>query len=925
MIRKSILIYPVIVMLTVIFTIGSFSAATYDASTEGETEVGVIAAEAVEPTEAAVVHRMEITDMQNLSNGVQLSWNKSGSDVSYRVYYRRAAAYQGTWEEMYADTKWKLLATVNGTAFLDTAPQNAEIGSYLVCAVSEAEPSDEERGQEHCYYAAPEISTLSFDDSGVHLKWNLTWKQHGYRNGERYRVYRRTTGKSWTRIAQGLTEGSYTDTTAVPGTEYIYTIRLTDETDTYFISAHTAGKSIGYQMYPRLTGTECVSNGYKLSWSKYTGAAQYRVYYKSSNGWTRIAQLSGTSYTDTSIKIDETRTYTVRALDARNNFVSDYNRSGWKLRRYASPVIQSLSCGDGGVKLTWKRADGAQDYRVYRKTTGGWTRIGLTDASEYLDKTAVSGVKYTYTIRMVSKAGDFMSYHNGGKTLTYVAAPAVTAFENTAKGVNVTWTKSAGASQYRLYYRSENGWTRIAQLNGTSYVDTSALNGAERVYTVRCLDTKGNFVSDFHHDGYAHTYFAPPVIKSITASDDGVTLTWNRPQGAGDYRVYRKKAGGSWMRLGQTSEAAFTDSTAVPGTQYIYTLRMISPETGEFISTFLSGTPFTYQTELTRATWLYELMAVTGSKPVISDSDANAMFMLAKQRGIIGDYSDDDLSAALTRLFTAQTLCKALGYSDHSIGTVSDSDDRALSTAAYYGYFLPDDDDCLYPDAELTPAEISDLLSELSLYQKLKGKTVVSFGDSIMYGSGNHAQGPAVILAQKYGMKYKDYSKPGAAMGKSSGRYHIADQVRSAIKDKRKPDLILFNGGTNDAWIDTIPLGNVASGFTVSSETDFSSGFETTMSLIKGQWSSVPVIYVRSHKMKLGSEANQIAYGTRAMSLASKWGAVTVDMYNDSEFDASVYDVALRYTFDDDAYYRGIHPNALGYAKYYLPMLRSLL
>ena len=923
MLRKRLSLCAAILLLTAVFAVGSFSVAADEIDA---TEISsAVSTEAVEPTESASVNIIEITKMENRINGIQLSWDSLGKDVSYKVYYRRAALYQGTWDEMYADTPWSLLATVNGTSFLDSAPQDAEIGSYLVCLASDAEPSAEVKGQEHCYYAAPEIRSLSSKESGVHLEWDLAWEQRGVRNGERYRVYRRTVKTSWKRITQGLTEGSYTDKTAVPGTEYIYTIRLTDDTDTYFISAYTSGKSIVYRTYPRLTGTECVSNGYKLSWNKYPGAAQYRVYYKSSNGWTRIAQVSGTSYTDTSIKINETRTYTIRALDAKGNFVSNYNQSGWKLRRYASPVIQSLSCADGGVKLTWKRADGADDYRVYRKTTGGWTRLAQTDASEYLDKTAVSGVKYTYTIRMISKANAFISYYNSGKSLNYVAAPAVTAFENTAKGVKVTWSKSAGASQYRLYHHTESGWMRIAQFSGTSYVDTSVLNGENRLYTVRCLDAKGNFVSDYHRSGYANTYFAPPVIKDITVSDDGVTLTWNRPQGAGDYRVYRRTAGASWARLVETSDTTFTDTTAVPGTQYIYTLRMVSRETGEFISAYLSGTMFTYQTGLTRAKWLYELITFSAAKPAVGENDASAVFRLAKQRGIIGAYSDSDITAPLTRLFAAQTLCKALGYTNHSIGTVGDSSDKAMSTVAYYGYFLPDENDCLYPDAELTSAEMSYLLSEMRLYQKLKGKTVISFGDSIMYGAGNNGQGPATILAQKYGMKYKDYSKPGATMGVESSHSHIADQVRKAIKDKCTPDLILLNGGTNDTWIGAIPLGNITTGFTVSSEADFSSGFETTMSLITKQWASVPVIYVRSHKMKLGSQENQIAYGTRAMTLASKWGAVTVDMYNESGFDATDRDVASRYTFDDDAYYRGIHPNALGYATYYLPMIKSVL
>ena len=40
---------------------------------------------------------------------------------------------------------------------------------------------------------------------------------------------------------------------------------------------------------PKITKAESVNNGVKISWGRVNGAARYRVYYKGSKGWTRLA------------------------------------------------------------------------------------------------------------------------------------------------------------------------------------------------------------------------------------------------------------------------------------------------------------------------------------------------------------------------------------------------------------------------------------------------------------------------------------------------------------------------------------------------------------------------------------------------------------------------------------------------------------
>ena len=108
-----------------------------------------------------------------------------------------------------------------------------------------------------------------------------------------------------------------------------------------------------------------------------------------------------------------------------------------------------------------------------------------------------------------------------------------------------------------------------------------------------------------------------------------------------------------------------------------------------------------------------------------------------------------------------------------------------------------------------------------------------------------------------------------------------------------------------------------------ATETDFTGGFEKCMWMLGKYWESTPVIYIRAHDMKLGTQKNEIAYGERALSIADKWGVATVDLFSDSGLNTEDKLMCSRYTYrrKDTGICDSIHPTALGYAKYYLPLI----
>lgn len=329
---------------------------------------------------------------------------------------------------------------------------------------------------------------------------------------------------------------------------------------------------------------------------------------------------------------------------------------------------------------------------------------------------------------------------------------------------------------------------------------------------------------------------------------------------------------------------------------------------------------------LNRCRWLYDLLNLTGKAELTNSSDAVAIFDTAQSCGIISGYSKDEMFLPLDRLFVAQTTVKAMDYKNRSVGMIADINmlQSDLSTMAYYGYFLPDINDMIYPEREITEDEYDALIGELNRCRQLKGKKILTFGDSIMHGSGSQNMGIGQTVAEKYGMIYADYSVPGASVGIRENRGHIRDQLQKAVNDGFQPDIILINGGTND--MNHTALGSVISGFDAAGikEDDFSGGLEKTLWNLQQNWKDVPVIYIRVHNMDLGPDEKERLYGERALEIARKWKVVSVDLYSNTAMNTEDTPTCNKYTYrDDNSNYTfdSIHPNALGYAKFYLPQI----
>ena len=345
--------------------------------------------------------------------------------------------------------------------------------------------------------------------------------------------------------------------------------------------------------YPQISGFSNTSTGTKISWNSYSGAVKYRIYVFNGKSWNRVGESTTTNFTHNSLRNGVTYRYTVRGMDKNNKFVSDYNKEGYSNTFFAPPVISSLQNVFGGVTVKWSKNSAIDSYRIYRKTKNtGWKRIGNSDNGSFTDTTAASGINYTYTLRALDAENNFASYYNGGKSVTYVKAPTINKIENTVTGSKISWGKCSGASKYRVYYLQNRSWKALGNTTATSFTHDKLKSETKYTYTVRCLDSKGNFVSGYDKNGTSNTFIAPPAISKVSKAANGNLVKWNSVPDAAGYRLYRKTVNTSWSRLADVTEGtSYTDTSAKKGNVYSYTLRCLD-KNGNLISSYISNTKY---------------------------------------------------------------------------------------------------------------------------------------------------------------------------------------------------------------------------------------------------------------------------------------------------------------------------------------------
>ncbi len=434
-------------------------------------------------TESSLLKYIATPDIKTIKNavsGIYFNWTAVEGATGYRVY-RRAAG----------EKSYKLIATTQNLWYCDQSVKenNGTYYKYTVKAYSGNYMSAYKDGPVLQRLIFPVMTSVANTNDGVLVKWNKLNK------ATEYRIYRRGAGQNtWTYL--GTTKGlQFLDKGVknASGNYYRYTVRAVFG-KTYG-GFDTNGLVILRLGTPSLTRAKNVNGGLNVEWSAVKGATGYYVYRKTSKTtWLRIGTTTKTSYVDNTAAAGTEYIYTVKAY--KGSYMSGYVSGGIKYAYIPEPAVLTPVNVADGVMVKWYEVPVAERYYVGRRLNNGtWETIKVIYKADikkdehgnlyYIDKTAVDGTTYGYSVRAYAK--NATSSYTENRFTTYYDPIDVTSAKNTAKGITITWEKSPKADSYLLLRKAEgdNGFMFYKNgLTGTSFTDEDVTAGVKYTYVV---------------------------------------------------------------------------------------------------------------------------------------------------------------------------------------------------------------------------------------------------------------------------------------------------------------------------------------------------------------------------------------------------------------------------------------------------------
>ncbi len=483
--RITVIALVLITILSMSFVITSASEVNSQTLTESQV---VTEASTEAPTEIddSIPH---IIKSENTNSGVKLTWSKVNGASKYRVFVKSFG-------------KWKKLGDTKSLSYTFDRPKNNKTYTFTIRCVSsngkKYTSSYDKAGYKTTYYTAPTLKSATNTETGVKVSWSAV-------NGiNSYRVYvKGGSTSSWKKKAD-VTSTSYTHTSGTSGSKYTYTVRCLSEENEIVSSFNAKGKSTTYVAAPMVNKIENARTGVKLTWNKVKGASKYRVFVKTNSGWKGVGYTTSTSFVYKNVVNNTDYTFTVRACNNSNKYVSSYIKAGYKTTYYSVPQLDEIKNTIEGVAVSWKAVGGIDSYRLYVKKDNDseWSKLTDVSGTSYVHTDVESGSKYTYTVKCRKDNSSVSSFNSKGISTEYVATPVIDSATLSNNDVTLKWNAVNGADKYRVFVKSGSEWKKLVDTTNTKYTIRNIAIDKDLTYTVRCCDDDGNYISDFDKAGY---------------------------------------------------------------------------------------------------------------------------------------------------------------------------------------------------------------------------------------------------------------------------------------------------------------------------------------------------------------------------------------------------------------------------------------
>jgi titin len=512
---------------------------------------------------------------------INLSWTAISSATVYTVQISTNSG-----------TTWTTLATPTQTTFSATGLTPDMAYEFRITVSNGAGSSAASNVVSLTTFLAAPAGFAATPSSSSPTEIDLSWT--AVTHATTYKLERSLDNATWTTLAPSPalagTDHAYADTGLSSGTTYFYRISAVNAVGASATAPVQAALTLPGQ--PVVTGTAGSAITINLTWPAVTGASSYLVEQSVDAGthWTTATTQSGNTYTATGLTADSSYQYRVTASNATGSgavsAVTTISTVTLAPTGFAVTTVSSPT----EVDMSWTPVTHATSYLIERSTNQTtWTALAPNPAlvgtsAAYNDTTASSATQYYYRISAVNAAGT-SDHTASGSALTLPVAPATfTVTVNSATSVTSNWTAVTGATGYQLQ-RSPDGihWTTLTTQTALSFTDTTATAGTAYTYDIYALDGSGSGAPDTANITTllpAPTGFTATPSSSLTTVVD---LAWTPVANAFSYQIERSINQANWTVLSPSpalvgTSAAFSDTTAVAGTNYFYRIEAIDTQ-----------------------------------------------------------------------------------------------------------------------------------------------------------------------------------------------------------------------------------------------------------------------------------------------------------------------------------------------------------
>ena len=431
----------------------------------------------------------------------------------------------------------------------------------------------------------------------------LSWTDNGEADG--YSVYRSVNGGNMVLIKNVTDKETYNYGLA-GGSVYAYKVKPYTIDDmqkkVYGSFSNTLEIQVGVRTPQDLTAETDHKNTVRLSWTGDELADSYYIYRsEDKENWTLVKSVESESAVTYGITQGKDYYYRVRA-----------GRTIGGKKRYSSfsePVMISVGlkktknisvrpASPNSVNISWDAVNNADAYRLYRSDHGGEYRLikTVSDVST-INYSLDPDTEYAYRVAAVctqnqtTMKGEYSDEARIRLRLDDVSDLSVS--RNSGNSALISWDLVSQANGYRLYKAEDGGEPVLVKTVYDTGTKTYGLKeGKVYGFSVRPIWTAESFtLSGNRSDELCYYNARVTGLTAIQTSIDALTVSWNRVEGADEYRIYRIENGEDTFCLSQDAvEMVYELTEGIPSGFAVSAVRnnteseKMTAETGSIIS-----------------------------------------------------------------------------------------------------------------------------------------------------------------------------------------------------------------------------------------------------------------------------------------------------------------------------------------------------